>query len=480
MIKNNYNWTTETQNILEEYIEDFEKVLSKYISKEELIERFTKDDRLKGGIEYVENKNIKTAYECDAAYSPSERKIKLSKDLKSKDKEYVNYVLFHELTHVVSMTKHENQEYTGFTPKNTIINLGLNEAMTEYLTQLRNKKRNYEGISDYRVVVNELKNVMFLIGKDKLINCYFNNPYEVEELIESSNMNFNDVTRCFDKIIGMDQATYAIKNKLYLDNMNDIKGLFYKRFLYEEYSKSIGLVSTEAQFIKKVKLFGENLENDFSLNSIDEYSTYIELLCDIGDLTNQGFEEEKLLTIMYDNGFKKNKIDNYIKINEICSCPSDESDKTENAKALYNLYVEQGNYYEILEDSFVSIYNAFYESTPANNEELYDFYKYVAIGEYLNNNPKYSFDDIIIKKIGYEFEDSDFRDYFYLIMTETENEIILQEYDDGSCMISNKINNNTFELAYNDLQIKITLSNDSINDIKDMNENKKINFYEYY
>ena len=58
------------------------------------------------------------------------------------------------------------------------------------------------------------------------------------------------------------------------------------------------MVSTEAQFIKKVKLFGENLENDFSLNNIDEYSTYIELLCDIGDLTNQGFEEEKLLTIM--------------------------------------------------------------------------------------------------------------------------------------------------------------------------------------
>jgi len=477
MKKNKYNWNTEIQDILEESINDFNEIFSEYISKEEIIKRLA---RLEGGIEYVENNEIRTAYECDAAYSPTEKKIKLSKNLKNKDKEYIKYVLFHELTHVLSMTIHDRQEYTGFTPKNTLINIGLNEAMTEYITQLRNQKHNYKGISDYRVAVNELKNLMFLIGKNKLINCYINNPHQLKELIEKNNINFNDITKCFERIIGMDQAAYAVKNKMYLDNLGDIEGLFYKRFLYEEYSKSIGQVSTESQFIKKVKLFKQNLKETFSLNSIDEYSTYIELLCDIEDLSNQGIEENKLLTIMYNNGFSKEKIDNYKKINDICVCSQDDTEKTKNIKQLYNLYTDRDNYFEILDDSFISIYHSFYENIPSNNDELYDFYKYAAIAKYLINNPKKSFGDIKIKKIGYEFENSNYRDYFYLIITKNENDIVLQEYDDGSCMTCKKINNSTFELFYNDLKIKITLNNNSVHDMKDLNENNNIIFYEYY
>lgn len=479
-MKNPYKWNQETINILDEYIMDFQELFSNYLSKEQLIERLTKDDRLKGGIEYVTNDKIKTSYESDAAYSPSEKKIKLSIELKNKDNKYLKYVLFHELTHVVSMCKNNNKEYTGFQENNTLINIGLNEAMTEYLTQLRNTKYDYNGISDYRVVMCELENIMQLIGKEKIIDCYFNCPYNIESLFEEAHMNFKDITSALDNLIGKDQTIYEVRNKYDIEHLEDINILFYKRMLYEEYSISIGSVTNEEQFKRKTKIFGQNLNKPYSLNNIDEYSTYIELLCDIEELVGQGYEEEYLLNIMYENGFLKNKVDNYIKLNPICGVPFDEHNRTEMAIELSKIYKEnKDDYFKMLDDAFISVYYSFNKEKPENNNELYDYYKYALIGNFLNEHEEYDYDEIEINKIGYKIE-TGFEDYFYLINTyNNDNYIMFEKYDDGSIMQSKRINNYTFEIFYNDIRVEIKIDGFEIK-LTDMNEKNNIEVYNYY
>ena len=72
--------------------------------------------------------------------------------------------------------------------------MGLNEAMTEYLTQIRNEKfeTNYSDlISGYRTIVEQIRRLISIIGEKKIIRCYFHNPDSLKELLKANKMNYD-------------------------------------------------------------------------------------------------------------------------------------------------------------------------------------------------------------------------------------------------------------------------------------------------
>lgn len=476
-------WDDNTIKILTEYILDFQEILNEYMPSNKIIEKLTENNYLENGIKFVDSEKI-SVEKCDASYSPNNRMILIDKILLNEDEKYIKYILFHEITHVISINKINDQEYSGFTPKNTLYCTGMNEAMTEYITQKRNKKHNYIGISDYRISVEQLENLMKIIGEKELIESYLTNPTNLKTLIEEKNMDFDTIRICFDKISGKDQTIHAIKNQTNFIDVNNIELFFYKRFLFEEYSKAFGKIDTIEKLKEKIIFFKNILNQQFSLNYLDEYGTYIELLCDIEELEIQNDEKEKLKKLLHENGFDEKLTKIYKELNPYL-LQYEECDKNQLAIYLYELYekLTRNEYCDILDKTFITIYYSFYKENPINNSDIWNYFRYPIIGKLLKENKNYNFEEIRVRKIKYIIEKNNnkyIKDYFYILTTkDKKNHILFEKYNDGTSMEAKKIDNNNFLLTYKNtkLKVKINEENTTIEDMQN-NEIKQITLYD--
>ncbi|MBQ9318917.1 MAG: hypothetical protein IJR82_04735 [Bacilli bacterium] len=351
---------------------------------------------------------------------------------------------------------------------------GLDEAVTEYLTILRNEKYHYKIKSGCMVCVDQLKNIFNLIGIKEIINCYLNDCEGLEKIFAKHNMDLKAISFIFNKLISKEELIDNLKNNRFIPDIYDYKAFGYKRVLFKEYQKCMAPLTNIDNFIKRVKFYQKYINQEYSLNYVDEQGTYVEVLCDMYDLVELGYNEEELKDILIKHGFDLKKIPDIEKLNFLDNS-SDECNKTEDLIHLASIYnsMTRSEYIKLVDNMFLQLHFYFYNDAPENIDMLYDTIKYPLIGNFLSENSNYSFEDIRIKKISYThyFDVKIREDYFYVIITDDNNHYILfDKFDDGSLMHADKIGNNKFIVSYKDIKMKICVLNNSVK-MYDLNDN---------
>lgn len=162
-----------TIKIFTNFVLEFQECFSDIMQTEEVIERIKKN--VFGNIKVVEeftNKNLDGRYAEDGY-------VYLKKS-SMEDEEYVKYLVFHEMLHALTSVRDEdgNEISMGFSYLKNGVGMGLNEGMTEYLTQIRNERfchnRN-DLISGYRTVVEQIRRMELIVGDKGLREAYFYN-----------------------------------------------------------------------------------------------------------------------------------------------------------------------------------------------------------------------------------------------------------------------------------------------------------------
>ena len=153
-------------HMLSEYFDGVNLSFKNYISIDDALNRIL-DGRIENGIKIVDSSQIKTVVEgCDASYSFTNKCINLDESLiKYEDELYIKYIVFHELTHAISMHMENGKYFYGLQENGVNIykNLGIDEAITEYLTyKIMKEKYNYIALGGYECAVEQLNNVFNL------------------------------------------------------------------------------------------------------------------------------------------------------------------------------------------------------------------------------------------------------------------------------------------------------------------------------
>lgn len=103
----------------------------------------------------------------------------------------------------------------GFSYLKNCYGMGLNEAMTEYLTQIRNEKfeiNHSDLISGYRTVVEQIRRLILIIGDENLKKTYFYNPEDLKELLNNNKINYDELELAYRNLCGKDDDVNSIGN----------------------------------------------------------------------------------------------------------------------------------------------------------------------------------------------------------------------------------------------------------------------------
>lgn len=301
--ENKYKWDLFTIEILNNFFNELDNTIGKFIDVKLLFKRFIESDNLKNGIEVIDDELIDDKY--DAVYRPDEYKIIISKDvLKSSD--YSKYILFHELLHVIS--RHDN--YLGFLKYHEYKGMGLNEGVTELITTLRNKLINYkfDNSGIYNIVVSNSYLLGNIIGFKELYYLYFYEPTMLKNILERYHMNYEEIINSFDYFI--DKEVFYIKKDFDNEFINNDRILIYNYF------NSFGSINNLKVFEDKIKFISKLLIIPFSFKYSDEYSIYMEIIIDKESLLNLGIDENSIDNILKKyNLYDQDKFNKYKSIN---------------------------------------------------------------------------------------------------------------------------------------------------------------------
>lgn len=429
------------------YVLEFQKCFSDIMDTEEVIRRIKKN--IFGNIiieNEFDNKSLDGKYDKDGF-------IKLKRSTTQNDK-YTRYLLFHEMTHAITSVRDENGKETmlGFSYLQNQYGMGFNEAMTEYLTQLRNKiieEDSSDLISGYRTIVEQIRRLSLIIGKDVMIKTFFYQPQNFKKIICENGMDYDELEKAFRFFIGKDDDVRNIgegRRLLVNQNYNMYK---FANMIFNNYTKAIGEVNTLEDFQKKYKIFQTYTEGRYDC-IVTMYTLYYRSIGkDIDQLLQNGISFEEIRKVL--EGLN---IDiSTLKVMYVFSkCFNDDKNKTavnlyeyfrKNPNLFQNVATALGNY-AILFDHFKE-----YDCNPAS-ESLYDIFRYPIIGQLLKEHPEIdyaevSFDEVIEKYYKlhiYIFPTHDGNKYAYSldgrkithIKNDQNNDIFKIEIDQNVCL----------------------------------------------
>ena len=479
-----------TIQILTEYLDGVQRALSDYITIDEAINRLVESEILENGIQIVDSSKIKTASDgCDASFSYKDHCIYLDKNvIKNTDELYKKYIIFHELTHAMSIQKKNNKTYIGLQDNDKSIynNLGMNEAITEYLTsKILEKQDNYKPLSGYECVVEQLINVFNIVDEKDIMDCYFCNAENFDEIISNSVIDDPHFFEfAFNILMEKEKSLVQIRRREFPEDEFDTVLLAIKDNLYMWYTQKYLPVDNINKFEEKIKFLSQFVNQHDSLNYVDEYATYIDVLCDIEDLKEAGYKEQDLFEILEKNNLNREKFEEFIPFNFTDSQDIDDDKRTEKAIELYELYKKMGRekFCDVCDGFFMRLYNDFFIEKPNNTNDLYNYFKLPVVGRFLKQNSEYDFDELSITKVDYRRivnKHQLWDDYFYIIKTsEGKNHIVFEEFDDGTIFNSIRVTNNKFIASYKNVNIEITLNGDEIS-FADLNSSSTEFLYQY-
>ena len=482
--------------MLSEYLVDVQDCLSDDIPLELAIKRLIENDTIENGIKIVDQSEIKKMFEhdngYDGAFSLNDKCVYIDKNLFNlKDNMYIKYVLWHEIDHALSVQIKKKYKRKG----NHIIrekyktmgldHVGINETATEYLTlKIFKQKYNYSFHCNYQVAVEQLINTMNIVSRKSIMDCYFYQSEKFDKLIQKTFGDSDFFNYIFDILIDKEKTIVQIKLKQMPEDENSTLLLYIKEHLYNWYvSKYLPMDNIET-FEKKLKFVKQFIDQHDSLHFVNEYSTYIDILCDMQDLEELGVAKQELESLIEKYGISKDKMEEFAEFNFADSIGDNEKERTEKAIKLYDKFknLDGKKFRNICSTFFMNLYDNFFIGNPTNNRDLYDFMKIPDMGKFLKDNPQYSFDKLAISKLYYAkaINNKVLRtDFLYIVTTfDKKKHLVFKEFDDGTIFASKEISQNDFVISYKNEIIRIKLENDEIimQDLKNASVKFQIGF----
>ena len=207
-----------TIEFLTNAINDVEELYGEYISEETILERIKQN--LNCDIEFMDDSENRTVGE----YFSDLKSIKLKK--RTPEEEHQTFL--HEFLHCISTHKMPNGKvFIGF--KNNRVEAGINEAMTQYLTEQKYPKSN----KSYQEIKNILQKILEIIPREEMIKSYLYGEPEIEELIEKYGMNSFELIYNFDILL----KTFRKESILERINFKNLDVIAAKQEIILEYVK---------------------------------------------------------------------------------------------------------------------------------------------------------------------------------------------------------------------------------------------------
>jgi len=276
-----------TIEFLTNAINDVEELYGEYISEETILERIKQN--LNCDIEFMDDSENRTVGE----YFSDLKSIKLKK--RTPEEEHQTFL--HEFLHCISTHKMPNSKvFIGF--KNNRVEAGINEAMTQYLTEQKYPKSN----KSYQEIKNILQKILEIIPREEMIKSYLYGEPEIEELIEKYGMNSFELIYNFDILL----KTFRKESILERINFKNLDVIAAKQEIILEYvkgycnSKKIEEIDIE-ELMDNVNELERIIECEVNEKSDFDYMQYINQI--IAQKLQKGIDEEKLkqLPIEYIN-----------------------------------------------------------------------------------------------------------------------------------------------------------------------------------
>ena len=257
-----------TIEFLTNAINDVEELYGEYISEETILERIKQN--LNCDIEFMDDSENRTVGE----YFSDLKSIKLKK--RTPEEEHQTFL--HEFLHCISTHKMPNGKvFIGF--KNNRVEAGINEAMTQYLTEQKYPESN----KSYQEIKNILQKILEIIPREEMIKSYLYGEPEIEELIEKYGMN------SFELIYNFDILLKTFRKESILERIN---------------FKNLDVIAEEIdieELMDNVNELERIIECEVNEKSDFDYMQYINQI--IAQKLQKGIDEEKLkqLPIEYIN-----------------------------------------------------------------------------------------------------------------------------------------------------------------------------------
>lgn len=375
------------------FVKEFQECFKDIITTEEVIERIKKN--IIGNIKIVEkfdNEKLDGRYGDDGI-------IYLKKD-SVQDEKYIKYLLFHEMLHAITSVRDENgkEVMMGFSYLNNCYGMGLNEAMTEYLTQIRNERFENDReslISGYRTVVEQMRRMINIFGKREMLHYYFNEPDKFKDFINTKGMNYEEIELAFRNLCGKDDDVCNMGNGKRLYNNNNYVIQRDSKTIFNNFSKSMGEINSLEDFENKYRIFQTYTDGNYDCVITMFIAYYNSMGKDVDKLLKLGVSFENIKEVLDRLHIKLDVLKNMYHVSKIFG-----QDKNQTAISLYDIYTKNPSLYlNIFAQNYAYIFDYFREMDASPGEGLYDPFHYPLIGALLKEHPQIDFSDVSYYKI---------------------------------------------------------------------------------
>ena len=379
-----------TVKMFTNFVLEFQECFSDIMSTEEVIDRIKKN--VYGNIRVVEefsNKNLDGRYAEDSYI--------YFKKSTTENEGYTKYLLFHEMLHAVTAIKYENgnDRMLGFSYLKNSYGMGLNEAMTEYLTQIRNERFEPQNrkdlISDYRTIVEQMRRLISIIGDRDLKQSYFYNPENLKEILAQNNMNYDEIEWAFRNLTGQDYDVNAIANGKTLANNRNYCIQRHSETIFNNYSKAIGEVKTLEDFKRKYEIFQTRENSECDCKDAMLLTYYKNMGKDIDILLRSGVSLNEIKQVTSGLNLNINEVKVWYDFSK-CFV----QDKNESAIKIFEFYKKNPNiYFAMFARSYGMMFEHFAEYDYIPSEKvLYDGYRYPIFGAFLKDHQEIDYSEV--------------------------------------------------------------------------------------
>ena len=355
--------------------------------------------------------------------------------------------------------------------------MGLNEAMTEYLTQIRNEKFEKDRkdlISNYRTVVEQMRRMINILGK-QILYYYFYEPDKFKKYINMQGMNYEEIEMAFRCLVDQDSEVWNMGHGKMLHNKFNYTISRYSKTLFDNFSKVLGEINTLEDFERKYKIFQTYTDGNCDCISTMLLMYYHNMGNDVNNLLKKGEKFDKIKEVLDRLHIRFDILKNMYNVSNFFA-----QDKNKTAILLYDLYKKNPSFYfNVFSYNYSYIFDYFKEMDANPGEELYDAFYYPAMGILLKEHPEIDFSDVSHYKIKeskskihcYLFQTSEPKTYGYTVNGERMNTFKDNDHNDIFEIEMNKFVTCQFICSKDDnirYQIKSTNDFDLENYMKDV------------
>lgn len=422
------------------FIQEFEECFGNILPTEELICRINQN--IFGNIKVVDKFNNE---QLDGRFG-DDGIVYLKKDA-IKNEKYIKYLLFHEMLHAITSVRNEEgtEIMLGFSYIKNSYGIGLNEAMTEYLTQIRNerfKNKSEDLISDYRVVVEQMRRMINILGFEEVTKYYFYQPDKFKSFINSKGMNYEEIEASFRNLCAKDREVYNVGHGIMLDNNENYTVYRFSKTIFDNFSKAIGEINTLEEFEKKYTIFQTYTDGKIDCICTMLISYYRSIGEDIDKLLSKGIKFDAIKNVLNRLNIKIDELKSLYGVSKLFV-----QDKNQTAINLYEFYMKNPSlYFSIFSQNYAYIFEHFREMDVVPSDQLYDALRYPVIGALLKEQCEIDFSDVSYYKV----EELKSKMHIYLFYTSDSQIYGYTAKGEKIKTAKDKDNNNVFEMKMNE------------------------------